>query len=472
MAENENRPGRGRQGKSGTSAALPLITIILLVAALVLFIGHIVTRGNEKPAGQAEEESAVAVGEDGDPEPDAGNNGSGTEENEPGMGTHKPGTENSQPESTAAPAENEAVSEAGQEESADPENAEGNLDEIIANMPLRDKIAQMFVLTPEALTGADTVTAAGEATKAAIDEHPVGGLVYFKNNIQSEAQCSEMAGNVQSYSYARTGLPMLLCVDEEGGQVARISGRGMENVPDISPMYYVGQGGRTSDAYDVGNQIGTYLARFGLNADFAPVADVFSNEKNTVIGTRSYGSSPELVAQMVSGEIEGLKAHRIAATLKHFPGHGDTAEDSHYGNAYSYKTLEELRSCEFIPFKEGIKAGADMVMVGHISLPNVLEDNTPASLSYQMITQVLREELGFDGVVITDALSMGAISENYGSANASVLAVQAGVDLLLMPEDFNSAYEGLLDAVEQGVISEDRIDQSLARIIKLKWQIS
>lgn len=338
----------------------------------------------------------------------------------------------------------------------------------IKKMTIKEKIAQLFVITPEDLTNVQNVVMAGDTTRKMLNSYPVGGLVYFKNNINSENQFSEMVKTVQSYSIERTSLPLFICVDEEGGSVSRISRRGFVNVPDIPDMRQIGAEGDSHAAYEVGIQIGEYLSRFQVNVDFAPVADVYSNPNNTVIGKRAFGSDPEIVAKMVADEVRGLKEKNIASTLKHFPGHGDTAEDSHSGYAYSYKSLDELLSCELIPFQAGIDAGAEFVMAGHISLPNVLGNNTPASLSYKMITEILRDEMGFDGIVITDSLSMGAISQNYSIAEAVVYAVQAGVDMLLMSSGFESAYAGILDALKQGKITEDRIDASLERILKVK----
>lgn len=364
-------------------------------------------------------------------------------------------------EEMGAETENESVNESETE----PENF---YDKYVEEMTLEEKVAQLFVVAPEALTGVDAVTAAGDTTRAAINDYPVGGLVYFQNNILSEEQFTEMIQNVQQYSMDRTGLPMFVCVDEEGGTVARISGKGVIDVPYISSMSEVGGTGDAENAYETGGTIGQYLGRLQINVDFAPVADVLSNPENTVIGSRSFGSDPELVGEMVAAEVKGLKEQGVLTTLKHFPGHGDTAQDSHSGAAYSYKTMDELRECELIPFRAGIEAGADLVMMGHISLPNILEDDTPASLSYTMVTEVLREELGFDGVVITDGMNMGAIANQYTSGDAAVQAILAGGDLILMSADFYSAYEGVLSAVRTGTISEERLDESLRRILALK----
>lgn len=338
----------------------------------------------------------------------------------------------------------------------------------IETLTLEEKVGQMFIITPEALTKVGRVVAAGETTKNALHKYPVGGLVYFESNIQSEKQFVEMVQNSQTFCQAEKRLPLFICLDEEGGTVSRISGRGFTNVPDIPTMHDIGVTENCEKAYDVGRQIGEYLNRFHVNVNFAPVADICSNENNTVIGNRSFGKESSLVASMVENEIKGFKDQNIATAIKHFPGHGGTTEDSHSDLAYSYKTLDELRGYEFIPFEAGIKADTDFVMVGHISLPNILGNNVPASLSYTVITEILRNEMGFEGIVITDALNMGAIAHNYNSADAAVRAIQAGADMILMPSDFVSAYNGILEAVRQGIIDEKRIDESLERIIRLK----
>lgn len=338
----------------------------------------------------------------------------------------------------------------------------------IKKMTIEEKVAQLFMITPEEFTHVQNVVMAGDATRKALNQYPVGGLAYFKNNIQSEEQFSQMVKIAQSYSMDRTGLPLFIGIDEEGGTVRRISGRGFANVPVIPDMCQIGEKKDSAAAYDIGLQIGEYLSRFQVNVDFAPVADVYSNPDNTVVGKRAFGSDPKLVADMVANEVRGLKEKKVFSTLKHFPGHGNTAEDSHSGRAYSYKSLDELRSCELVPFQAGIDAGAEFVMAGHISLPNALGDDTPASLNYQMITEVLRGEMGFDGIVITDSLSMGAISNNYTPEEAAVRAVLAGVDLILISGNFERAYTGVLDALKHGRITEEWVDAALGRILKLK----
>lgn len=339
------------------------------------------------------------------------------------------------------------------------------IDTLLAEMPLEDKVSQLFFITPEALTGVEVAIQAGEATKNALSEYPVGGIILFSQNIQGEEQVKTMLSNMHTYSR----YPLFTGVDEEGGTlVARIANSGVISVPTFPDMQEIGNTGDPQQAYEVGSTIGGYLKNLGFNLDFAPVADVATNPDNPIIGVRSFGSDAALVSQMVAKEVEGMQSQGVSAVIKHFPGHGDTAEDSHAEAAVSYKTIDELRGTEFLPFSAGIEAGTDMVMVGHIAVPNILGDYTPATLSEQMITGYLREELGYDGVVITDAMRMGAIVNYYDSAQAVVMVLQAGGDMILMPEDFISARQAVLDAVSNNVLTEERIDESLRRIYRVK----
>lgn len=343
--------------------------------------------------------------------------------------------------------------------------------EYVAGMTLEDKIAQMFVITPDALTGYTDVTAAGNTTKEAYDERPVGGIIYMSNNLKDSEQTETMLTNMQTIAMERTGLPAFLCVDEEGGSVARIANNSNFEVADVGSMSDIGATGDTQNAYNAGNVIGMYLEDLGFNVDFAPVADVLVNEDNEVIGDRSFGSDSEVVAQMVVSELKGLQDAGVYGTVKHFPGHGATSEDSHEGLATTERTLEELMATELIPFQRAIQSEVSFVMVGHIAAPNVTGDDTPASLSEQMITELLRTQMGYNGIVITDGMNMGAITENYSSEEAAVLAVQAGADMILMPKNYEEAYTGLLEAVNNGTISEERINESVIRIVKVKQQM-
>lgn len=338
----------------------------------------------------------------------------------------------------------------------------------LANMSIEEKIAQLFVITPEELTGVDQVTMAGDLTKDMYYQYPVGGLVYFTNNILSEVQLCEMLRNMQRYSYELLEMPIFTCVDEEGGEVTRISGKGVIDVPYVESMEEIGNRGNES-VYGAGREIGEYLNRLGFNVDFAPVADVVTNSENIVIGNRSFGSDPQKVASLVKNFVEGMHAQNVATTLKHFPGHGNTSEDSHYSCTVSYKTLDEIRECDLVPFQAGIEAGTEFIMVGHVSLPNVTGNQIPATLSPEIVTAILREEFGYRGIIITDAMNMAAITDYYSSGEAALKAIQAGVDMILMPYDFKSAYEEVLNAVYCGKISEARIDESIKRILALKY---
>lgn len=350
-------------------------------------------------------------------------------------------------------------------EKQDPEQA---AETVLKSMSTEEKVLQLFMITPEALVEMGEVYAAGDKTREAINLYPVGGIVYFKQNLKSPEQVTDMLKKTRQFSVERTGVPMLLAVDEEGGEVSRIGGREEFRIPAIPKLSEAGASGDPKKAYEIGNQIGTYLSNLGFNMDFAPVADVLTNQENQVVANRSFGSDGAIVSEFVKQEIKGLKSHGIIPVLKHFPGHGGTAGDTHEGYAYTERTLEQLMAEELVPFKDGIDEGIDVIMAGHISAPAVTGDNTPASLSAVMINDILRGQLGFDKVVITDALNMGAITTQYTSSQAAVKSLQAGVDILLMPADFKEAYNGVLDAVNNGTISEERLNQSVRRILTLK----
>lgn len=340
--------------------------------------------------------------------------------------------------------------------------------QIVDSMSLEEKVAQLFLVQPEAIVDIGTATAAGDATKQAINKTPVGGFVYFSDNLQSEQQVQDMLRNVQKYSEDRIGLPAFLSVDEEGGTVARVASTGRFDVADVGDMAKIGASGDVQQARQAGETIGSYLSELGFNLDFAPDADVLTNPDNTVVKKRSFGSDPQVVSDMSLAVAQGLAQHQVYSVYKHFPGHGATAGDTHQGYAYTDKTLDELKQSELIPFENAIQNNAAFIMAAHISAPRVTGDDTPASLSKTMITDILRGQMGYDGIVVTDAMNMGAVTEQYTSAQAAVKALQAGADLVLMPEDFQEAYQGVLDAVKDGTLTEQRINESVTRIVKVK----
>ena len=347
------------------------------------------------------------------------------------------------------------------------------IEDILENMTLEEKIAQMFIITPEALTGYGTVTSAGGATKEALEKYPVGGLIYFAKNIQSKEQVIEMTGIQQQYSLERIELPLFISVDEEGGSVARVANESPISVKHFSDMASIAADPNAlSLAGELGDEIGSYLKELGFNLDFAPVADVLTNPDNTVVKRRSFGTDAVKTAELAAEVSKHLEGQGVYSCLKHFPGHGATAGDSHKGFSYTDKTLDKLREAELIPFYEGIASGVSFVMVGHISAPNITGDDMPATLSKILVTDVLRKEMQFDGIIITDAMNMGAICSLYSSREAAKLAVSAGIDMILMPADFKAAYEGLLEAVKEGAIDEERIDESVRRIVEKKLKKS
>lgn len=341
---------------------------------------------------------------------------------------------------------------------------------ILGTMTLEQKVAQLFFVTPEQLTGTDCVIEAGEAMEDALATLPVGGIICFSQNIETPGQLREMLANVGRFSTeVAAGIPVFLGVDEEGGPlVSRVANSPAFDVATFPHMATIGATGDVAQAERVGTAIGSYLHEIGFNVDFAPVADVLTNPENTVIGPRSFGTDSQLVADMVVAEATAMLATGVLPCVKHFPGHGDTNADSHTGEAVSTRTHEDLDSCEFEPFRRAIAAGVPLVMVGHIKTPNVTSDDLPASLSRVMIGETLRRELGFGGVIISDSFQMGAVTERFSPAEAAVKFLEAGGDMILMPEDLDAAYQGVLDAVASGILSRERIDESCLRVLGTK----
>ncbi len=341
------------------------------------------------------------------------------------------------------------------------------MDGYLSEMPLEDKIAGLFVVRPEAITGVSTVTQAGDGTREALNTHAVGGLVYFEKNILNKEQITTMLSNTVSMSR----YPLFLAVDEEGGSVSRVAESGID-VVKVGDMAAIGESGDTTQAYEAGTTIGAYLKELGFNLDFAPVSDVAESGSGE-LGDRVFGSDAQTVGTMVSSLVEGIEGVGVSSCLKHFPGIGSVEGDTHNGRVETARTLEEMRSSDFLSFKAGIEAGADFVMVSHVTAAAVDDNSLPSSLSKTIVTDLLRNELGFQGVVITDALDMNAITQYYTSEEAAVMAIEAGADMLLMPEDFQAAYDGLLAAVQEGTISEERINESLERIyrVKSRWKM-
>ena len=370
-----------------------------------------------------------------------------------------------EPEATPAP----TATPAPEQEDALLEKAR----QLLENMTLEEKVGQLFFVRPDVLDPYQStwigtgyvwaVTAMSEKVVSTLVQYPVGGVVVFGKNIKTSDQLKELTAALQRA--AKT--PLFLAVDEEGGQVARLANHAAIHVPEYKSAAAVGASRNTEDAADMGRTIGGYLADYGFSMDFAPVADVNTNPDNPIIGDRAFSSDAGEAAAMAGAMAEGLASQGVIPVYKHFPGHGDTAEDSHLGIAVINKTAEELMECEWLPYLTNDLTGS-AVMVGHIAAPSITGDMTPASLSRVMVTDYLRGELGFQGLVITDSLAMAGITQDHTSGEAAVLALEAGCDVLLMPEELDQAYDAVLHAVETGEITEERIDESVLRILQYK----
>ncbi len=338
---------------------------------------------------------------------------------------------------------------------------------MVDEMSVEEKVGQMFIVRADTLeedVAVDIgVSWVDEDMKQTLVDYPVGGVIYFANNCYDPDQLSSLSDDLQ----ASSDIPLFIAIDEEGGSVARIANNPEFGVEGYDSMLSIGNTGNTDNAEEVGETIGAYLSEYGINLDFAPVADIFTNPNNTVIGNRSFGTDAETVSSMVSACIDGFHSQNIMTCLKHYPGHGDTSGDTHTGYVQVTKTWDELLDEELIPFIDNLDK-TDMIMAAHLTLPNVTSDGLPASLSKELLTDKLRGELGYDGVIITDSLLMGAVADNYSSAESAVKVVNAGADIILMPYSLSSAYNAVVKAVNDGSIPEERINESVTRILSLK----
>lgn len=344
-------------------------------------------------------------------------------------------------------------------------------DERIGAMTLEQKVAQLFIVTPEALVeGVSQVTQAGDMTREGVTAHPVGGIVYFAQNLLDPEQTTTMLANVKQF-YADAGnVAPFIAVDEEGGTVVRVADNEAFGAQDVGDASALGSAGDTEAAKRAAEQIADYLMPLGFNLDFAPVADVVDPLRSDTMGLRSFSSDAAVAADMVRAEVEGFRDKKMLCCAKHFPGIGAAAGDSHEGAITIEATNEELETVDLVPFRAAIEAGVPMIMVGHVSLPNIVGDSTPAPLSSAVVQGMLRDSLGYTGIIVTDSLSMGAITDYYTPAEAAVAALKAGCDIPLMPERLDEAHQGVLSAVQVGELTEERLDESLTRILTAKQE--
>lgn len=350
----------------------------------------------------------------------------------------------------------------GEEDVQIEEPALSPLDEIamarIAEMPLTDKVAALFMITPEQLTGVDTVTRAGDTTKEALTKYKVGGLVYTEKNITGGDQLKELLSNT-----ALIDQTLFLAVNEEGGENSTVASKlSVTEVPDMASV------SGTDGAHLAGDDTGTYLAEYGFNLNLAPVADVKIAE-NSILGNRSFGTDAGQVGEMAAAYVRGLTEKGVSACVKTFPGLGAVTESTADGMADTERSQSDMEGAEFLAYQTAINAGSEFVMVGTVSAPQLTGDNTPCCLSSAVIG-LLRNNLGYDGIVITGALNEAAVKDYYTSAEAAEKALRAGADMIYMPENFTEAYEGLLQAAEADEALQSRIDEALLRIYRVKYK--
>ncbi|MFJ7059032.1 glycoside hydrolase family 3 protein [Streptomyces griseobrunneus] len=365
--------------------------------------------------------------------------------------------------------------------SAHPTNAstDRRLRRIIAGMSLEEKVGQLFVMRVYGHSATDPDQADIDANLKEIGvrtaaelvaTYHVGGIIYFAwaHNTRDPHQIAALSNGIQRAAQAgRSRVPLLISTDQEHGIVCRVG----EPATLLPGAMALGAGGSRSDTRRAAWIAGAELAAVGINQNYAPDADVNVNPANPVIGVRSFGSDPESVAELVAAQVKGYQGAGIAATAKHFPGHGDTSTDSHTGLPVIGHTREQWEELDAPPFRAAIRARIDSVMTAHIVVPALDPSEDPATLSRPILTGILREELGYDGVVVTDSLGMEGVRTKYGDDRVPVLALLAGVDQLLNPPNLSVAWNAVLEAVRGGEISEARVDESILRILRLKTKL-
>lgn len=346
----------------------------------------------------------------------------------------------------------------GKEDGNKENNSNNDILNQMAEMSLEEKIGQLFIVGLEGYSLDDN-------SLEMIEKHHVGGFILFKRNIKDVEQLVALT-NALKAANSNNKIPLFISVDEEGGIVSRMP----EEIKKLPSSGSLGRLGNEGLSYEVGKILGYQLKLFGFNMNFAPILDINSNPQNPVIGERAFGADKELVSKLGIQTMKGIQSQGVISVVKHFPGHGDTSVDSHVGLPRVDHGLDRLREFELVPFTRAIENGADAVMVAHILFPQIDSDN-PSTLSRAIITDILKGEMGFEGLVITDDMTMGAIMENYSIGDAVVKSILAGSDLILVCHGYENELEAIAaikQAVEEGKISEDRIDESLYKILQLK----
>lgn len=333
------------------------------------------------------------------------------------------------------------------------------VEDTLKSMTIDEKIGQMITIYYNSPTMDSTL-------KKAIEEVKPGGFILFSENMSSYDGTLKLIKDIKELS----SVPMFISVDQEGGIVQRLLSIKGVDVSNIPSMYEVGLKDDLDLTYEVGKLIAEELRVFGVNMDYAPVIDVYSNPNNTVIGKRAFGTTTDIVSKHGLKLAEGLSSNGVIPVFKHFPGHGNTETDSHYDLPVVTKTKDELMNSDLIPFKDAINNNSKVIMIGHLAVPSITNDNTPASLSKELITDFLKKELNYKGLVVTDALNMGALTKYYSKEEICGKAVEAGVDILLMPTSSRTCLKSVKDALNNKKITEEQINDSVRKILKLKYE--
>ncbi|SNX59265.1 beta-N-acetylhexosaminidase [Streptomyces sp. TLI_55] len=351
---------------------------------------------------------------------------------------------------------------------------------LISRMTLEEKVGQLFVMRvyghsatapDQADVDANLKEIGVRSAAELIAKYRVGGIIYFTwaHNTRDPHQIADLSNGIQQASLSRPrGLPVLISTDQEHGIVCRVG----EPATLFPGAMAVGAGGSRKDALALGRIAGQELRALGIRQNYSPVADVNVNPANPVIGVRSFGADPHAVAGLVAAEVSGYQHGRqVAATAKHFPGHGDTAVDSHYGFPVITHTREQWEELDAPPFRAAIAAGIDSIMTAHLMVPALDDSGDPATLSRPILNGILREEFGYEGVIVTDSLGMEGVRTKYGDDRVPVLALKAGVDQLLNPPNLDVAWNAVLNAVRGGELTEARLDESILRVLRLKAKL-
>ncbi|MGG7160017.1 beta-N-acetylhexosaminidase [Clostridium baratii] len=338
------------------------------------------------------------------------------------------------------------------------DNPKDEILETISNMSLDEKIGQLVI---SGFYG----TTLDENILKLIKENKISGVILFNRNVKDSNTLLSLNNSLKE-SNKNNKLPLFISVDEEGGSVTRMP----KDIKRLPTNKYIGSLNNKDLSYNVGEILGEQLSYFGFNMNFAPVLDINSNPNNPVIGDRSFGNNKDTVAILGTSTMKGIQSKNIISVVKHFPGHGDTSVDSHVNLPVVNYDINRLKSFEFVPFKTAIQNGADAIMVGHILLPKI-DSKYPSSMSYEIVTNILRKDLGFNGLIVSDDMTMGAITENYSIEEASIKAINSGVDLLLVCQKYENTenvLKALKEAVLNGTISKERLDNALYNIISIK----